>query len=141
MTSASDQIETREGAPVSSARRAAQGTLTLAAVGAFVGGSIGTIMLAAFQVNAPGGLSWVDVPFSLMFGGGFGAAAGAVGAPIVGWALLRHVTVGRAILWTGIGTLAGALATRYTGGYLTLNSCIGFICGAILCRVSSRRAS
>jgi hypothetical protein len=116
-----------------------KGLATLAAVGAVVGGALGTIMLGAMQVRAPGGLSWIDVPFSLMFGGTFGAAVGGVAAPIFASLLLRRATVGQAILWTGIGTIAGVLATPLIGGRLTLNGCLGFALSSVLLSVYSRR--
>ena len=118
----------------------AKGLAKLAAIGAIVGGTLGTIMLGAMQINAPGGLSWIDVPFSLMFGGTFGAAVGVVAAPISASLLLRRATVGLAILWTGIGTVAGVLATPLVGGWLTLNGCLGFALGGVLLSVYSRRA-
>ena len=48
-------------------------------------------------------------------------------------------TVGQAILWTGLGTVAGVLATPLLGGWLTLNGCLGFALGAALLSVYSRR--
>lgn len=40
---------------------------------------------------------------------GFGAAAGIVGAPLLGWGLLRHVPLRRAIAITALGSVAGAV--------------------------------
>jgi hypothetical protein len=115
------------------------GVAKLASVGAVVGGALGTLMLAS--INAPGGLSWIDIPFSLMFGGGFGAVAGFVLAPVFSVLLLRRATVGQAILWTAGGTVTGVAATAFTGGWLTLNGCIGFALGAVLLSLYSRLPS
>lgn len=117
----------------------AAGVARLAGIGAVVGGGLGTLMLGSMQINAPGGLSWVDVPFSLMFGGGFGAAVGAIAAPLFGSLLLRRASVGQAILWTGAGTIAGVIATSFTLGWLLLNGCLGFALGAILLSLYLRR--
>jgi hypothetical protein len=125
----------------SSIMPSAKGLAKLAGIGAVVGGSLGTVMLGAMQVAAPGGLSWIDIPFSLMFGGIFGAAVGTVATPIVAPLLLRRATVGQAILWTGAGTVAGVLATPLVGGWLTLNGCLGFAAGAILLSFFSRHTT
>lgn len=138
----SSKEETFAAVPVRTASSlipSAAGLAKLAGVGAAVGGSLGTVMLGAMQINAPGGSSWVDVPFSLMFGGGFGGAVGFVAAPLFGSLLLRRASVGQAILWTGLGTIAGVIATPFVGGLLTINGCIGFALGAVVLFLYSRR--
>lgn len=106
--------------PPSAARpaRRATGALARVALLGTVGGFVlGSLILGLLQHNAPGGWSWVDIPFSMAFGGTFGALVGAIGAPATGWLFFRHVPLGRAMLVTGAGTLAGAaIASRRPGG-------------------------
>ncbi len=92
------------------------GTALLAGSGALVGGVIGSALLFALQLGAPGGIHpEIDIPFAVALGGTFGALVGGVAAPLMGWTLLRRVPFGRAILGTAIGTLIGAGAGTVLG--------------------------
>lgn len=109
------------------------GTLLLAGVGAAVGGIIGTALLALLPVLVfrPPSHPAFDLLFSLAWGGGFGAAVGAIVAPLSGWTLLRHVPLGRAIAATAVGTFLGALIIYpqpVIGGML------GYVAAAVLSR-------
>lgn len=114
-------------------------TALLASIGGGVGFVIGTVLLAVLQVSAPGGFRWaVDIPFGMMFGGTFGAAVGAVGAPTVAWLLLRHVPLNRAIMACAIGTIAGAAIGMSATARPVLGGCVGFLMSAIIMRIVYR---
>lgn len=113
--------------------RAAARVALLGAAGGFV---LGSLILFLLQHDAPGGWSWVDVPFSMMFGGGFGALVGAIAAPAAGFLLFRHVPLGRAMAVTGAGTLAGAAIGLAAAGMPVLGGCAGFLVAAVLLRFS-----
>jgi hypothetical protein len=116
-------------------RRVIRATLVVGALGALGGCVIGTVLLAALQVRAPGGFHWaIDLPFGLMFGGTFGAAVGAVGAPLLAWFAFPHVPLGRAMLATGLGTVAGALAGLTLAGAPVLGGCLGFLAAGVALR-------
>jgi hypothetical protein len=114
-------------------------TSLLAGIGGGVGFVIGTVLLAALQVSAPGGFNWaVDIPFGMMFGGTFGAAVGAVGAPAMTWLLLRHVPLNRAILLCALGTVGGALIGMAASGRPVIGGCTGFVLAAVVMRIVYR---
>jgi hypothetical protein len=120
-------------------RRVVRATLVVSALGALGGCVIGTVLLATLQVGAPGGFHWaVTLPFSLMFGGTFGAAVGAVGAPLLAWVAFPHVPLGRAILATGLATVAGAAAGLMLGGAPVLGGCLGFLVAGVALRFHPR---
>jgi len=119
-------------------RLSAIGVSKLAGVGATVGAVVGTGLLYVLQIGSPGGLSLIDIPFSITFGGGFGAIVGAVAAPLVGWGLLRHLTVGQAIRGTLIGTLIGAIAATVINGHTAIGGCLGFLAAAMMLRLRYR---
>jgi hypothetical protein len=120
-------------------RRVVRATLIVSALGALGGCVIGTVLLAALQVGAPGGFHWaIDLPFSLMFGGTFGAAVGAVGAPLLAWVAFPHVPLGRAILATGLGTITGAVAGLTLAGAPVLGGCLGFLVAGVALRFHPR---
>jgi hypothetical protein len=106
-------------------------TLLLAGTGAVAGFVLGTATLAILQIWAPGGFHWgIDIPFGMMFGGTFGAFVGGIGAPILAWAFMRTVPLGRAIGWSAVATVAGALG-GLLAGHPALGGCLGFGLGAI----------
>ena len=45
-----------------------------------------------------------------------GAALGAVFGPVLAWSLLRHLPLGRVILWAAVGTVLGSFAGWAVGG-------------------------
>ncbi len=80
---------------------------------------------------------------------GFGAAAGFVGAPLLGWGLLRSVPLRRAIAVTALGCVAGAVlgeVARPVKLYTTeipaalLGAFLGFLLAGILLSLHSRVA-
>jgi hypothetical protein len=54
-----------------------------------------------------------DVARLMALGAGFGAVVGGVAGPAVAWGLLRHVSLGKAVLWAAAGTVAGALVGEF----------------------------
>jgi hypothetical protein len=73
-----------------------------------------------------------------------------IGAPVLSWAVLRRVPLGRAAVFTTIGTLAGAVGgelvqpfnpyARTVPGVL-VGALIGFIGGGILVRLRTHRSA
>ena len=113
-------------------------TALLAGTGAAIGFVLGSALLAALQVGAPGGFHWnVDVPFGMALGGTFGAIVGGVGAPLLSWLFLRRVPLGRAIVWSTVATIVGAFA-GLLAGHPALGGCAGFGLGAIILRATHR---
>lgn len=109
----------------------AVGLALLGLSGAVLGGAIGTILLFVLQFRAPGGVHLgIDIPFSLVIGGGFGAIVGGVSAPLLGVTLLRRVPYGLAMLGTAAGTVLGAAA-----GFLLGNVVKGGLAGYALAAV------
>jgi hypothetical protein len=107
-------VDSPRGTPADELRplvlgKPAAGIALLILSGAVLGGAIGTVILFVIQFGAPGGVHLsIDVPFSLVIGGGFGALVGAVSAPLLGVTLLRRVPYGLAMLGTAAGTIVGA---------------------------------
>src|SRR5215207_10852133 len=85
--------------------RVATITLSIAAIGAIIGGILGAALLSvwAMRLGVGGG-----VLQAALFGAANGAGLGAVLAPITAWTFLRRVPLGRALAHTAIGTTAGA---------------------------------
>jgi hypothetical protein len=72
------------------------------------------------------------LPVFLAVAAGMGGLFGAFLAPAAGFSLLRRVALGRAILWTTVGTLAGGVVGLLLGGFgLTLGPIAGFGLAAI----------
>lgn len=81
-------------------------TLSIAAIGAIIGGVLGAALLAVWALRLhAGGAPVVRIA---LFGARNGAALGAVLAPITAWSFLRRVPLGRALAQTAIGTTLGA---------------------------------
>ena len=127
----------------SSLVRASVVTLGLVAVGAIVGAIAGAIVMVGGVVLSDRGFPrGIYLPIA---GGYVGAMIGAPLAPVAGWLLLRHVPLGRAILVTGLGTIAGGvtgLAARVTGNPIrgaVICGVLGFLIAAFYLRASLRR--
>ena len=98
------------------ARRILAVTAGLSLTGAIVGTITGAIVAATII-----GVVTHSAPLSLellAIGAMFGAPLGAVLFPTAGWLLMRHVPLGKALLGTTIGTLAGGIA----GWFLPIGS-------------------
>jgi len=83
-------------------------TILLTGLGALFGALAG--MLVAVALMSLDGVSHVGLDRALLeFGTSVGAPLGAVLFPLAGWALMRQVALGRALVGTVLGTLAGAI--------------------------------
>jgi hypothetical protein len=111
----------------------------LAAVGAGVGAVIGMIAMGAFLLaHAPADAHVSAGDAARVFSGAalVGAAIGALLAPTVGWACLRHVPLGRAIAGTTLGAIAGALVAGLVAPpAVILLSVAGLLAAAVYLRL------
>jgi hypothetical protein len=114
------------------------------------GGVVGSICSAAavtLIAGIEGGVGWLaSHEFARLSGvaAAFGAFAGMIGAPVLSWALLRRVPLGRAALFTAIGTVVGAVGgelarplnpyARTVPGVL-VGAVVGFIGAGVLVRL------
>ena len=72
------------------------------------------------------------VPGAFSLGASFGAIAGAILAPVVGWLFLRRASLGRAIAETALGTLAGMLVGAvWPSRPIYLLGLVGFLLAAL----------
>jgi hypothetical protein len=83
-------------------------------------------------------------------GAGFGALVGSVAGPAVAWGLLRRVPLGKAVLWSAAGTVAGALVgdlvaplNPYTWGMpgVIAGGILGFLVASTALRLHALRAA
>jgi hypothetical protein len=81
----------------------------VAAGGAAFGALAGFTIAATIIVVTPGAPIIAAVPVGVLFGGGFGAVAGALLAPSLGFWLFRHVPLWRLYAYSTVGTIAGGL--------------------------------
>ena len=126
--------------------RVAAITLSIAAIGAIIGGALGAALLAVWALRL--GLRGTDFLAGAGVGAAEGAGLGAVLAPITAWAFLRTVPLGRALAQTSIGTTAGAALGLVLGsiGMPSLTSLpaglvgalLGFVAAAIRLRFATR---
>lgn len=123
-------------------RRTLRVALTVGLLGAAAGALVGLlwyvgVTLVALRGEVPSGR---DVAYVVAIGVVGGAVAGFVLGPLVGFLLLRNVPLGRAIAFSGAGTLAGlAVSIAMDGRHpipLTLG---GFVTGAVAARLLSSR--
>jgi hypothetical protein len=135
-----------------SPRKVALVALGLAACGAFMGAACAIIAVAAALItHSPRPiLSGFAPPPLLVAVGAAGAAIGAVSAPILAFAVLRRVALGRAIVVTAIGTIVGAAAgeaiaplnpydaDRSPG--IVRGALIGFVAAGVVLRLTATRA-
>jgi hypothetical protein len=83
-------------------------TVLLAALGALFGALAG--MLVGITLTSLDGVSHVAFdPALLELGATVGAPMGTLLFPLAGWALMRQVPLGRALVGAVLGTLAGAI--------------------------------
>jgi hypothetical protein len=126
--------------------RVAAVTLSIAAIGAVIGGALGAALLAVWGLRL--GVRGADILASAGFGAGVGAGLGAVLAPLTAFAFLRRVPLGRALAQTSLGTTAGAAVGLLLGsvGASSLASLpvglggalVGFLAAAVRLRFATR---
>lgn len=112
-------------------------TAGLAVAGAAVGAVLGASILGAMFAFGPWSVGDSDFMYAVVYGGGFGAAAGAVAAPAIAWGLLRHVPLGRAIAHTAAGTVLGA-AIGAIADSPVIGGFVGFVAAALRLRFVAR---
>ena len=127
------------------ARRIFAVTAGLFATGAVVGTIVGAIVAALILGVMTRSARALDAEL-LLIGATFGAPLGAVLFPAAGWLLMRHVPLGKALLGTSIGTLAGGLV----GWFLPIGNdplartlslgVIGFVIAVMMLRRSASAA-
>ncbi len=126
--------------PLPSSRRA-EALAIVGALGALCGGAIGSMLLGGLLTRSRSGFHWdVDIAFSLVFGGGFGALVGGLAAPLLGWYCFRHVPLGRAMLVTAVGTLTGAAVGLMAANAPVLGGCLGFTVAGVALRFHPKPA-
>ena len=127
-------------------------TVGLSAIGGVVGALCANAALAILIGirGGPRALPSHELVRVFEIASGFGAAAGLVGAPLLGWGLLRHVSLRRAIPITALGCVAGAVlgeVARPVKLYTTqipaalLGAFFGFLLAGILLSLRSRVAN
>ena len=116
----------------------------LALTGAAVGATLSPLLLLALGLARGMPVLGVDLSF-LGIPAAFGAAAGAILAPIASWSLMRHVPIWRAIVETLLGTILGASVGMFFGPVLRLGllwpiifGIVGFLIAAARLRWSAR---
>jgi len=121
-------------------------TASIALTGAVIGGVVGAMLLAAWSL--PFGIGWHARLTDAAWGGLYGAALGAVLAPITAWSFLRRVPLGRALLhttiWTTVGAAVGLVLDRvgvtsvstFPAGLI--GALAGFLASAIRLRLVTR---
>jgi hypothetical protein len=121
-----------------SVRRYLLVTLGLAGVGAVIGSLAAMVAFFLGELVSGG----VDLGIGAN-GYGFvalvGAVVGAVAAPLFGWFVLRYVPLGRAMLWTAIGTVVGGAVGWRAGVHPIATGLAGFAVASLLARFYSRR--
>jgi hypothetical protein len=122
-----------------SVRRYLLVTLGLASVGAVIGSVaamaaffLGELVRGAAVELRIGASGYAAVAM-------IGAAVGAVAAPLFGWFVLRYVPLGRAMLWTAIGTVVGGAVGWRAGVHPIATGLAGFAVASLLARFYSRR--
>ena len=131
--------------------RVAVVTLGLALCGAVMGAVCATIAVSlALITHSPHEfLSGFAPPPLLLAAGLAGAAMGAVSAPILAFGILRRVPLGRAIVLTALGTIAGAVVGEmvapvnpYAAGWtpgIVRGALLGFVMAGVILRLTVRR--
>jgi len=98
---------------MTSLRRVLVVTLGLSLLGGIAGAIAGSLVAVLVVAITEGIRSALDIEL-LGAGAAFGAPLGAVLLPIAGWLLMRRVPLGRAMLGTMLGSVAGGLVGWFT---------------------------
>ena len=109
-------------------------TRTLVGLGAAGGALCGAVIPPGIMLvtGYPEELLMPGLGQLMAIGAGLGAVAGGVAGPVVAWGLLRHVPLGKAVLWAATGTVIGALAGELLVPYNHHIPMMGIIVGGIL---------
>ena len=126
------------------ARRILAITAGLVVFGAFAGAIAGALVAMVGVAIRWGPFDAADLSLAAV-GAGFGAPLGAVLLPAAGWLLMRHVPLGRAMLGTTLGTVAGGLIGWVFPSPMDqinrtlLAGFLGFVLAVVVLRLASRR--
>ena len=118
-------------------------TAGISAVGGVIGGACAALTVAIVAMIEGGitALSAAGTPTLLAVASGFGAVVGMIGAPMLSWALLRRVALGRAIAYTALGTVVGAVVGELTVAFVSYPRLFpGVIAGALVGYLSAGAA-
>ena len=130
--------------------RVALVTAGLSATGGFVGGVCAAAAVTVIAGIEGGVGSLMSAPTLGLVGiaAGAGALTGTIGAPLLGWALLRRVPLGRAILMTAVGTVIGAVVGELLNPFnpyahtipgVIGGALLGFVVTGVGLRITTRR--
>ena len=132
------------------AKRVIRVTSTLLAMGAVAGGACAVVivllMLVAAGGSGVGELFTLETAALLARIAVFGALVGAIGWPALAWGLLRRVPLGKAMAWTALGAVVGAVAGEmwapfnpYSGAIpgILQGACAGFLGAGVMLRLTS----
>lgn len=136
--------------PIARDARIALVTASLSVTGAFIGAICAASSVAIIAVISSGLPALVSggTPGLLAVAAGAGAFVGIIGAPMLGWGLLREVPLGRVILVTALGTIGGAVVgewARFLNPYAAIipsviaGAITGFLLSGIGLRILARR--
>jgi hypothetical protein len=142
-------------AAVSDARRDQAVRVALVTAGLSAAGGLAGALCAAAAVAVIAG-AWGGVgelasgaAFRLMaLAAGAGTLTGMVGAPLLGWGLLRRVPLGQAIAVTALGTVVGAVAGELLNPFNPYARAVpgviggaiaGFVVAGVGLRIATRR--
>lgn len=117
------------------ASRIAIVTAGLGATGAALGAvcAASSVAIIAALATGLGSLGSGGTPHLLGVAAAFGGLVGALGAPMLGWGLLRRVPLGRVLLVTSLGTVMGALGGEWSRPFNPYPRVLpGVIAGALL---------
>lgn len=109
-------------------------TALLVVLGGVVGSVLGTLVLLLLSLRRFSDWTLQTVGVTWMMGTMIGTPLGAIGAPVLGWLLLRRVALGRAIVATALGTVAGSLVGGATWRIARIGGDVGglfLIAGAV----------
>jgi hypothetical protein len=131
-------------------RRAIRVSAALAAAGAIVGALAGAAsIVSAFVLRfGPRELLKVGEPGALLPSAAVGACFGCVVGPAVAWLLLRHVSIGRMLLVTAVGTVTGAVLGEWIWPLnpysnqvpgIVRGALLGFAIAVVILRVTATR--
>lgn len=116
-------------------------TAGLMAAGAVVGAVLGAATMLGMMLVQERSMLHTAWP-AIGIATGFGAAIGAVLAPVFAWGLLRTVPLGRAIGWTALGTIAGVIVGPLLNpAWLIPGALVGFTSAAVGLRISAARGT
>lgn len=113
--------------------------LVVTALGATAGAFVGLVAMFALQLRFVSNVKALQLDWSLFgYAAAFGAAFGLVLGPMLGFGLLRHVPLWRALLGTGIGALLGVAAAFLLHVHLFIAPVVGMLLAAIVLRLMAR---